>query len=275
MNNHEGKITHAEYVDMVVAVGGQKLEPAVERYTTTDAAPSLPANPYLFTDSSIESDLRLREGSGLLSSWSTPGGLIYITLEFANEGEETSSTIGLNTSFPAGWEIVAVGTRVPPGPVEHADYGYLNLPPGKNESYRIAARLSDNASLGNHTLQFTAMDLSGDESTFNTTVEVISEAEAEAMAESAEDEETEPTAPPASAIDIGLEPGVDTLSSAAGNGSIPVYPIEQSLNGTVTLSTGNDTVSEIRVDLNRSKVDWSPLDTASTSQFGVRISSPG
>lgn len=252
LNDHDGELTHEAFVDIVVAVGGQSLEPVVERYTTTEAAPAPPSNPYAFADPSIDSDTRLRKGSGLFSSQVYPGSVIYVTLEFENEGNETSRVIGLNSTMPEGWEIVSVRKRGGDlGPAEHADYGYFELAPGENRSYRVAARLPANASIGNHTLQFTAKDLSGRESTMNATIEVVPEGSKEDQG--TEETQEPPAGPPPSAIEMEFASVIGTVPTDAANGSIPVFPPGESVNGSVSIARDNATIDGLEVYLNGSR----------------------
>jgi hypothetical protein len=56
MNAHEGVVTYEEFVGMVVDVGGEDLEPWLDRYATTDRRPAVPTDPWMLAPDDSDPD---------------------------------------------------------------------------------------------------------------------------------------------------------------------------------------------------------------------------
>ncbi|WP_115862802.1 M61 metallopeptidase family protein [Halorussus litoreus] len=253
MNDHSGELTHEEFVDIVAEVGGSDLEPRVERYVTTDAVPPKPPeNPYLYTDSGIDSDLSVEPADANGSLEMHPGGRLSIPVEVTNHGTDASVALGFESPRPGNWTFFAGGQYVDFQAVDGAEAGYFQVPPGETKTVRLYLVVPENASLGEYDYEVTARDLSGTQGAFAGTIEVVEQTfqgESEESEESAEPE----SLPPASTVGVQFD-ATSQLATTGANGTVPVYPAKQDFNVSPTFDYTNYSVDYVKVLVNGSEV---------------------
>ncbi|USZ68864.1 hypothetical protein NGM10_03790 [Halorussus salilacus] len=255
MNDHSGRLTHGEFLDIVGDVGGSDLESAVDRYVTTDAVPpEPPQNPYLYSDDDIDSNLSVERTDPNATPEMHPGGRVMVPVEVTNHGSEASVALGFEFARLDNWTFFAGGSDTDFEPVPGADTGYFQVPAGETETVDLYFVVPDNESVESHDFEVTARDLAGEQAALDGSIEVVEKgADSSDDSEESDESDESESVPPPSAVGMELD-SPEQVGTTGENGSVPVYSEGQSLDVTPTFEATNYTVESVEVLVNESRI---------------------
>ncbi|WP_459193201.1 hypothetical protein [Halosimplex sp. J119] len=243
MNDHEGTLTHEEFLEIVETVGSPGLAGEVDRYVTTDERPPQPSNPYAYTEPEIDSQLSFTDESPV----DRGGGQhrrVHVTLE--NSGSERSGMVGFNATLPEGWNLTGVapaakGARyMHDDPVPGADRGYFEVPSNDSRGFVFYLRLPDNRTEGDYDIDISARDLAGQSPTTAGTIEIELPTDDRENDDRERDEEAQLTgAPPNSSLEKSLDSSAVLGTATHENKTVPV--VERGVPVNLSTRLQNDT----------------------------------